>query len=414
MAHKIFTKTTSGWKEVKKPQVKESDGWKRIKKGWVKINDTDWKLFFAKGIPKGAIVPYFGIGPITTAGWIEYTPADERLIIGADDARPPKTSGGANSIKQTGYMAAAGAHGSGIALGTYTVALSGDSDFSPIVQRDSDGVTGYDRGGHSHNARTAWLNVEPKNTHVRLIKSTGEGESLPAEAGIFSVADMSGFGFDRVNDYNGTLFSSGSNPGSVTGVEQDVSGWTTETRGAHQHAVVNYSLNYNCSGTQYYTGTEGGHTHYGKFTAYMVRYNNDGTYRDEAYLNTAMALWKPAGYAYENAPGIIIMWEGASAPEGWAICNGQNGTPDLRNRFIKYAVPGTEGRRYGIGKLPIAVPTSTNGLHGHNNTTCRGAAYSVWKYKHRGLVEHRHPEHYKYLSHLPEYYSLNFIMKLPE
>ena len=34
--------------------------------------------------------------------------------------------------------------------------------------------------------------------------------------------------------------------------------------------------------------------------------------------------------------GSIIMWSGsvASIPSNWAFCNGTNGTPDLRNKFI--------------------------------------------------------------------------------
>jgi hypothetical protein len=42
-----------------------------------------------------------------------------------------------------------------------------------------------------------------------------------------------------------------------------------------------------------------------------------------------------------SIPGItpiggIIMWSGsiASIPTNWALCNGANGTPDLRNKFI--------------------------------------------------------------------------------
>ncbi len=33
-------------------------------------------------------------------------------------------------------------------------------------------------------------------------------------------------------------------------------------------------------------------------------------------------------------PGGIIMWSGKTAPAGWALCDGSNGTPDLRGRFI--------------------------------------------------------------------------------
>ena len=44
--------------------------------------------------------------------------------------------------------------------------------------------------------------------------------------------------------------------------------------------------------------------------------------------------------------GGIIMWSGsiASIPSGWALCNGQNGTPNLMDRFIVGA-----GSSYGVG-----------------------------------------------------------------
>lgn len=32
--------------------------------------------------------------------------------------------------------------------------------------------------------------------------------------------------------------------------------------------------------------------------------------------------------------GTIVMWTGSTAPNGWALCDGTNGTPDLQGRFI--------------------------------------------------------------------------------
>lgn len=50
--------------------------------------------------------------------------------------------------------------------------------------------------------------------------------------------------------------------------------------------------------------------------------------------------------------GTIVAWNDASRiPAGWAICNGDNGTPNMRNRFVVGAgsgyVPGDAKRGYG-------------------------------------------------------------------
>lgn len=46
--------------------------------------------------------------------------------------------------------------------------------------------------------------------------------------------------------------------------------------------------------------------------------------------------WGSAEIPDAFAPGMIILWSGtyATIPTGWAICDGTNGTPDLRDRFV--------------------------------------------------------------------------------
>lgn len=79
--------------------------------------------------------------------------------------------------------------------------------------------------------------------------------------------------------------------------------------------------------------------------------------------------------------GLISLWYGniENIPSGWVLCNGQNGTPDLRDKFIVGA-----GNSYNVGdtggantvtltsdQMPShnhslnAITTSQSGNHGH-------------------------------------------------
>ncbi len=76
--------------------------------------------------------------------------------------------------------------------------------------------------------------------------------------------------------------------------------------------------------------------------------------------------------------GLISMWSGAvaSVPDGWALCDGANGTPDLRGRFIVGAggsyTPGNTGgeekHQLSVGEMPTHTHTgSTNSAGGHTH-----------------------------------------------
>jgi len=66
--------------------------------------------------------------------------------------------------------------------------------------------------------------------------------------------------------------------------------------------------------------------------------------------------------------GVITLWSGSTAtiPSGWRLCNGANGTPDLRNRFVVGA-----GSTYAVdakGGSADAVNISHNHSASTNNT----------------------------------------------
>ena len=62
--------------------------------------------------------------------------------------------------------------------------------------------------------------------------------------------------------------------------------------------------------------------------------------------------------------GFIGMWSGNTVPTGWYLCNGQNGTPDLRDRFIV-----STGSSYSIGDKggvnTVSLTTAEMPAHTH-------------------------------------------------
>lgn len=73
------------------------------------------------------------------------------------------------------------------------------------------------------------------------------------------------------------------------------------------------------------------------------------------------------------ASGIIIMWSGTTLPSGWTLCDGTNGTPDLRNKFVIGAGgtlnPGETGRPTPAGTEEYQIkPTATVTIGSHRLT----------------------------------------------
>jgi len=86
--------------------------------------------------------------------------------------------------------------------------------------------------------------------------------------------------------------------------------------------------------------------------------------------------------------GGIIMWNGTIAPNGWALCDGLNETPNLKGRFIIGYSPNdinfNDVEKNG-GSLKITTNnlpahshggTIAGGSHGHNASSQQGGTHS--------------------------------------
>lgn len=118
--------------------------------------------------------------------------------------------------------------------------------------------------------------------------------------------------------------------------------------------------------------------------------------------------------------GGIIIWSGASnnIPDGWALCDGTNGTPDLRGRFVlgeseTHAVGSTGGEEevtLTVEQMPShnhsigQVSTSSSATIGGNNLMSGSIANPARSTSYTG-GNIPHPN-------MPPYYVLCYIMKL--
>lgn len=77
--------------------------------------------------------------------------------------------------------------------------------------------------------------------------------------------------------------------------------------------------------------------------------------------------------------GFIGMWSGslATIPTGWALCDGQSGRPDLRNRFIvgagdSYTVGATGGAN-SVSLIEDNIPSHSHNFSGSGSATSAGS-----------------------------------------
>ena len=115
------------------------------------------------------------------------------------------------------------------------------------------------------------------------------------------------------------------------------------------------------------------------------RVDNDFTYNKSTNTLKVGNIIDSSGNASAFVTGMIILWYGdtSNIPGGWVLCNGQNGTPDLRDRFVIGAGnnfnPGDTGGSNSVTLSEANLPSHrhfvvSNALGGQNRTNSNVSA----------------------------------------
>lgn len=131
--------------------------------------------------------------------------------------------------------------------------------------------------------------------------------------------------------------------------------------------------------------------------------------------------------------GTIVAWypqDGVNVPDGWAICDGTNGTPDLQGRFIlgdgyneetdSVYVSGETGGEKEVALTVAQMPAHTHSFRWNNGDsggsgsamTCISSYLSFVSGKYYERDVNTNTGGSKAHNNMPPYYVLVYIMKL--
>lgn len=348
-------------------------------------------------IPKDVILVWPSTNASIPANWLRETSLDDKYPK-AWGSQNPNLTGGASSHSHTSpnHQHALNAH-----THTYVTGQTDQHDETVVnnvngtlisARHYHSGTSSSSSGGTTGNTAVTYGTVANDPPFMRVIFIKANYGAILAE-GI--VALWGGFGgnnnvptnWQLCNGANGspdlrnkylkgasTGGDSGATGGSLTNVH-DIT--HTHTTTSHSHAQVTTPSGDrvgNPNSEYYIGGTGSGGPWLTIFHNHTVTFNDntEGINQFAGSLTTTetvepaykklVAMMFKSGAIKEK--GLIGLWLGAVAdiPRGWALCDGNNGTPDMRDKHIKIASDTTEIGNTGGSN------THTHGAQAHAHT----------------------------------------------
>lgn len=341
-----------------------------------------------RGVPKDIII-LLNSATIPN-GWTRFSAPDNKYIVGAGSTYNSGDTGGSSTVDTSGKTSsAAGAH-----TPTTYMDVNPGSD-STTIDICSTGIGTPCSGGNHQHAGDGSVTYTPPYRQAVMIKNDASYRGgFPINGVVLSTAAVANltniFTDDKLIYCGATVTTGGSN--TVNG--------TSGSAGAHIHSD-DVLTNRSVAAAAARAVSVGAHTH------------NIPYVFTQAVKRKLLSAWSDAVKEVDITSNVIALFESSTPPAGWFICNGSNGTPDLRDYFIELVTTGSENAT-GTGDNTVDITSSldTNSwTHDHSSAQLDDVGSSSSQQHTSESASHAHTlAGFTDKAYTPPYYALYFIM----
>lgn len=331
-------------------------------------------------IPANAVIFYNGTYSAPVDGWELYSTAANNFVVGtatqAEIATTTAASG--SSTASATSLSTAGAHD-----GASVLVTGGYGSFSSARNT---------AGEHTHAITangTDSSELKPVSTTITMLRTTTEQRFFPANTIHISETNLVG-GTQKLAATSNRYISGGS---SVTDNAATTHNMTltadTYSSGSHYHGNPPFtdrgsSATSSLQNSYSSSATASTHSHVVSATAQI-----------DALKGKLLKLWVAASQKLPKSSTVVMYCGDLSLlPSYWKVCDGANGTIDMRGYFIGYATSSATAHGTVTSETTTYLtsgPTAASDSYGHAHYA-RSDVYYTQIYKNHGytIVTHTH------------------------
>jgi hypothetical protein len=313
-------------------------------------------------IPAGAIILYNGTDP-SNASWPRYSAADNLYLQGTTTQAEIGTSTSPSTNVSYEYsLSTTGAHTS----------TSGYSFNSSATAGAISAIPNNPAGDHSHGltiSPATVTNARPHTGNVTLLRASSNQTTFPSNTIHINSSNKNGWTQKLGTTYNRYVRGVSTGVAEVAAVPASVSG-TTSTSGQHDHVLGGVRSSSSSGSGIVNTASGTGQNHNHSVTVEVT---------PDSIKGKLLKMWvaSSADYGYGTT---MLMYDGtlSALPSYWKVCDGTNGTVDMRGYFLGYSTSASDHAVETANTLSFySSGAYDNWTHQHATAVTTGNSYRV-------------------------------------